>query len=612
MKRFFCLLLCVMLFAAFFAGCDSSDKPENTEEPSVTETATEEPTETPVEGYNEKNDPKMFQDELPRVTGSVNTHVTITPNNGTGIDMYEPIPGNWGYAYAPSIIYYPDGSVDAWFAETGTFGEMDWITYKHSDDGGKTWSDEKVVLRPTPDSYDMLSVCDPGVIYFGGYYYLGYTSTIDSTSAGINNNVFVARSKNPDGPFEKWNGSGWGGDPMPVIYFDEANSNWGAGEPTFVVLDGKIYIYYTWMASASYVYVSVGDATDENWPATLEFKGRAFTNNTGDQVDAVYIEDIGKFIMVQVANRWTEKSGIQIWESTDGIHFLKGEFTSHDIAKYCHNMGIAKRPNGHIQLKDNTAIGYAYAEDDKDSECWGRWPTRFVTVDITTYEGNVDKTDKGNENVLITDYYTEYPDDPQPVGISVYPGVAKLHVGESYTLSCYWHDVLILKAYEIEDTDSIIFSDYDESVIKFEGTKIIGLKAGKTEVTATYKGVYTIFKVYIYEKDFDYNASNPSITSVKAAEPEITIYLGKVNGYTHDVYIRAYVEYSNDTWEEAYVGKFSGYDEQVLKVSKSGKLTAKSVGDTTVTVDYYGKTFTVLVHVAEAPDEFNWTEADFK
>ena len=117
------------------------------------------------------------------------------------------------YRYGPSIIEYEDGSYDAWFSAPGNSStQWDWITYRHSDDG-ENWSKEKTVLKPTAGSADQCSVCDPGVVFFDGYYYLAYTSTDDYRHKGTNNSAFVARSKKPQGPYEKWNGKGWGGKP---------------------------------------------------------------------------------------------------------------------------------------------------------------------------------------------------------------------------------------------------------------------------------------------------------------------------------------------------------------------------------------------------------------
>ena len=116
-----------------------------------------------------------------------------------GYDVFAPREGKtWGYRYGPSIMQYGDGRIDAWFASPGGGGvEADWFTYRHSDDYGRTWSDETVVLSPTPDSMDLFSVCDPAVILIDGWYYMGYTSTIYSHAGGVCNNVFAARSRNP-------------------------------------------------------------------------------------------------------------------------------------------------------------------------------------------------------------------------------------------------------------------------------------------------------------------------------------------------------------------------------------------------------------------------------
>ena len=55
------------------------------------------------------------------------------------------------------------------------------ITYQRSGDGEKTWSAEEIMLKPTDYSRDALSCYDPGVAQWGNYYYLGYTSTKDTS-----------------------------------------------------------------------------------------------------------------------------------------------------------------------------------------------------------------------------------------------------------------------------------------------------------------------------------------------------------------------------------------------------------------------------------------------
>ena len=93
-------------------------------------------------------------------------HIRLTVTD-PGTDVFTPsttcLPD---YRYGPSMILNDDGSIDAWFSAPGDGSrEFDWISYRHSDDGGTTWSDEKVAISPSPDSPDALSTCDPDVFY---------------------------------------------------------------------------------------------------------------------------------------------------------------------------------------------------------------------------------------------------------------------------------------------------------------------------------------------------------------------------------------------------------------------------------------------------------------
>lgn len=127
-----------------------------------------------------------------------------------GQDIYMPRQcQSWGYRYGPSIMVHGD-ICEAWFASPGDGYEADWFTYRHSEDGGRTWSEERVVMTPVPNSMDWFSVCDPAVFKYGKYYYIGYTSTVFANGGGVCNNGFVARSTSPTGPFERWCGNGWG------------------------------------------------------------------------------------------------------------------------------------------------------------------------------------------------------------------------------------------------------------------------------------------------------------------------------------------------------------------------------------------------------------------
>lgn len=567
---------------------------------------------------------REFNDELPKVEPNENLHFTMETAD-EGFNIFVPVEKSLGYRYGPSIMYYPDGSVDAWFATPGTLEEWDWFTYKHSDDGGKTWTKEKVVLQPTPDSMDHYSVCDPAVIYFDGYYYIGYTSTIVSTNGGINNNCFVARSKNPDGPFEKWNGSGWGGDPAPIVYYNEDDSAWGAGELSFVELDGTLYCYYTWTCpDGNYTMVSTADATNENWPATMKYQGMAYKKQADqDSCDVVYVEDYGKFLAFSTYNRFTPSSGIAIFESNDGISFEKVAVIRTGIAQYCHNMGISKRSDGHIQMNDDICfIGYAYSSGGPDSGFWGKWATRFQKIKLSTYEGDIKDTDKGGKGTLITDYAREPYKESElwTVGIGTLPHVIEFYIDTiQRDVPLYWYDTC-LKTHPITSSEGVVFSNYDKDIIEFKGLTVVAKKPGKTTVTVTYKGCSAEFKVYIRESGFPINKKDPEIISFKPVEDEITIYKGIAFGANHKKQIRGYIIFEDESWGEAYNDAnnehpnypamipaekykmtFESADKNIVRVNNNGVLTAKSAGTTTVTAKLGSHTFTVTVHVVEVP-----------
>ncbi|MBR4256583.1 MAG: hypothetical protein IKQ18_05410, partial [Clostridia bacterium] len=327
-----------------------------------------------------------------------------------GYDVYAPMEGQtWGYRYGPSIMCYDDKRADAWFASPGALGEADWFTYRHTEDGGKTWSDEKVVLTPTADSMDLFSVCDPAVIKFGGWYYIGYTSTIFTDNGGVCNNGFVARSKNPDGPFEKWTGDGWGeqritadgelkwmGKPAPIIYFDGEWSAWGMGEFSFVVSNDVLYIYYTKTSRRadggriSQTLVATADATDENWPGKIRQRGVAAERSSGgnDSFDVVYSDEYGKFIAISTDRRFTRDSMLAIYESNNGLRFRRCNELRTNVGFMCHNSGISGDELHHVKKNDLKLLGYAYGDK------WGFWGTRFHEYTVQKHYGFYSEADK--------------------------------------------------------------------------------------------------------------------------------------------------------------------------------------------------------------------------
>lgn len=262
----------------------------------------------------------------------------------------------------------------------------DQISHQHSTNGGKQWSKEEMVLQPTEFSRDAISTCDPGVGKWGGYYYLGYTSVDDES--GTENDVYVCRSKKSSGPWEKWNGSGWGGDPQPVIEYTPGTGTssvvFGAGEPCFVVVNDVIFFYYTWNGTgteATTTRVSTGDATDVNWPGNLTHHGTAINKSNiqhSDHCDVKYDEISKKFLAIHIASRMEENGYLVLWESDDGITFSKvGELRS-KLMPYLHNCGWSGDEKGHIREGVQQYLSYAYGL----TWIWGQWSTRWVPIEL--------------------------------------------------------------------------------------------------------------------------------------------------------------------------------------------------------------------------------------
>jgi hypothetical protein len=294
-----------------------------------------------------------------------------------GTEIYAPRAEGGGYRYGPSMILNTDGSLDVWCATDGPGDIWDMISHTRFYDGGKCSSAEKLVIKPTGGGYDDYSTCDPGVIKFGGYYYVGYTTTLDER--GIDNDICVARSKSPNGPFEKWTGSGWGVEPKPMIEYTDNPDYWGAGEPSFVLMGDKLYVYYSWNTDRAATHVAIADATDENWPATLEYQGVAIpSKENGDSADVKYSDEFGRFIAVFTTKRFSPDSFISVWESFDGLHFRQSGLVKANTARYLHNCGISGRADGHIGAGDPVYLGYSYLDTIEDG-----WATRLHEVRLT-------------------------------------------------------------------------------------------------------------------------------------------------------------------------------------------------------------------------------------
>ena len=605
-----------------FAGCSKGAVDENVDENPVT---LSEPAESVTEDTVKEETVEIAQTPTPEpeVTAEppeeahdeydsklADKHVRFRLD-GNGQDVF----ALWGsgrpdYRYGPSLMLCEDGGIDAWFASPGDGKkEYDWITYRHSDDGGNTWGDEKVVLSPTPNTADFKSVCDPDVFYYNGYYYMGYTATV--SKEGLCNNVFLARSHNPDGPFEKWDGNGWEDDPVPIVYFMGVDIGWGVGEPSFVVVDDKLYLYNT-LDSFSDIYgwvrateVRTADLTDPLWPAKLQYEGISvyrndctdmndYTYADSDSWDVAYLEESHKFVALTTNRRFKDDSCLLYYESDDGINFERVSELNSDVYSGCHNCGLMADPEGHIKKNDRKLIGYAYS--GVGSSKWGVWATRFVPVKID-YTDEIDRQEDDAENykerikidesllskepiMLVTDQLTyTATKDSGPINISY------------YLFSSYRSRSKI-------SSEDVHIEDFDRNILDLSDGKLVPIKEGITTVKLEYNGLRRDIRVRVLPEDcddsqimrfypickrFDVSVNEPIILKVRPMAVFRNYDIHELSGYEINV---------NDI-------KFRSSDTSVCRIAKDGTLTPVSAGTSVVTIECEGCRCTIDVYVTE-------------
>ncbi len=382
------------------------------------------------------------------------------------------------------MILNSDGSLDVWSASNGPGDFIDIVNYKRYSPDFKKSTKEVTALTPTAETYDCGEVpcaCDPGVIKFGGWYYIGY-STIWTC---------VARSRNPQGPFiEKWTGDGWGIDPAPIITYDGTPGYFGAAEPSFVVMGDTLYIYYTWWDEhGPATRVATADATDENWPATMVHHGECIPpKNGGDSADVKHIDEYGRFIAVFTEKRFSNDSYVAVWESFDGFNFRRAGFVKDNTCKKLHNCGISGRADGHIGKGDPVYLSYAYAGADNIDWPWG---TRMHKVNLSLAdEPMTDLSVLTHSDVAVT--YRKGSAVPNVILIKAENLSYTINKSEHIWIMAFDSDGLCFPIL----TD-VYFDGYDKSVVRIIGTRLIPIAPGDTRVWVHWHGFTSSFVVHV-------------------------------------------------------------------------------------------------------------------
>ena len=579
-------------------------------EPDMTEVKT---TDKPAETITEKDSADVSETEETEEDEPLNEliekHVRIRLD-GEGKDLF----ALWGggrpdYRYGPSIIVNDDGSIDAWFASPGdSRKEYDWITYRHSDDDGKTWGDEKVVLSPTPGTPDQKSVCDPDVVWYDGYYYMAYTGTVNAE--GLCNNVFMARSKYPDGPFEKWGVKGWGSDPVPVIYYYGVDNGWGVGEPSLVTKDDRLYVYSTldsfgndeWVRATR---VHIADLKDPMWPSRLQMNGicayrqdhvdsRGYTYADSDSWDVAYLKDSGKFVALSTNRRFKDDSCLVYFESYDGITFERVSELNTGVICGCHNCGLSTDRAGQLSEDGVAFIGYAYSGTGRSA--WAVWATRIVPVKID-YTDVVDRSEDGAENLKQKIVIDESLLSKEPIMLLTdqldYPASIDVPVNIMYyVMSSYRGKSRI-------DPKDVKIEKYDPDVFRIsEDNKLIPQREGSATVGVEYKGLRRDINIRVLPPDYDY-------MKIKSFYPVCGRYDIKVNEIIV-VTVRPmaiFGDYGLQELGQRDIGvndiQFKSSNESVCLIDEEGIIKPISPGISVITVQGEDCRCTIEVYVSE-------------
>ena len=248
--------------------------------------------------------------------------------------------GFWSAAsYPESLSFYKNGSQVSWVPKTrvqfrsplefGFSGQIKYFTASSISINAE-WSaqPDDPSVAPTSNLLDKNYAKCASVVKAGNYYYMAYQGS-QTYEENYDNCVFIARAETKDAiNWEKWNGSGWGGDPAAVIdlQLPATDTYFGAGEPSLVVKDGTIYLYYTYGITEAQLdtYLMTANASDENWPASLSDKGcvmdrSAFATTAMDGASVVYAEEVNSFIAIHSVNNNEVNSYFAVWQSADGV-----------------------------------------------------------------------------------------------------------------------------------------------------------------------------------------------------------------------------------------------------------------------------------------------------
>lgn len=546
-------------------------------------------------GYNIRN---AYIKADPPESGSVFSVANI------GWDIFR----GGAFRYGPSMIINDDDTIDCWLAgSAGVPGEVDWGRYRKSYDHGFTWAEDVGAVKPSYGSEDWNWACDPGVIKIGEYYYAVYTSIL--WHAGVDNNLFAARSKYPEGMFvEKWNGKEWGENPKPIVTYDGPSGIWGCGEGSMIVVGDTLYLYVSWidnMGSLTKVYTA--DATNENWPETLQYRGIAYCHDGGeDSADVKYVDAYKCFISVATGSRFSEDCYVHVLVSYDGIHFrnearLRHKTEGSNIDTCIHNMGITGDALGHIDIFNKQHyIGYAYQPPGFG---WGNWKTRispivFIGSDNYAHPENV--ISRPDNNSQIRDNKNSLSvSNIRISGTEGMPGLIVRSKDKDTAFKVVFSDRKGIEKFATDDILKKLEYVYDPAKVRVDRDKQTAalLVDEAARVYVKYENLVcelTLVPGFLrYEPPVEFYPETETVVFYYKNERKQPGFIARsaMNEYMM-LWRNTSSEDGGDTsqtlkrWDHKCV--YSGFDKSIIHISNEGEIAPVGIGETTVTATFMG------------------------
>ena len=192
---------------------------------------------------------------IPIAFGNSDGVLPVYADSASATLLFSPgTPGtDYWYNYCPTVMEESNGTRHIYYCTNKVKGNVtDYIGYRvgtKQSNGTYTWSNESIVLSPTSGAWDSRHTCDPSIIK-GKFTYnsVNYSYLLSylgcSSSDSSDNEVGIAVSQNPGGPFVKIPGQF-----RPFTPVDSTGSTWewGTGQPSIVSIDkaGQVFFTYT-------------------------------------------------------------------------------------------------------------------------------------------------------------------------------------------------------------------------------------------------------------------------------------------------------------------------------------------------------------------------------